>query len=388
MTARHRPRTSQEEKHPPEPYSEGLDWSRPLARRRLLGAMGASGAVLAGAPLLAACGSSSSAKVGFALATYVVPRYVHLDLPDFTKAAAAEGYQTVSLQANSDVTTQFNDVQSLLADDVAALCVMPVNSDQSPALVRLAQSKKVPVVAYNQVVSDKAVAAYVARDNHEVGVMMAEGAKAFLGSLKGNFVIASGQAGDAVAAGITAGYMTVLQPAIKSGAVKIISQQYNAGWDPASAQSQVEDALTLAHDNVQAVLANNDGLAGGAIQALKAKGLAGKVYVCGLDATNEGCRAILLGQMAFSVFTKYDVMGRIAGQLCSELAKGQRISVLRTYPVPGGNIPFFPIDSYVITKVNMVPYLKKYSPVYTSPEQVVQGVPEKDWPAGMAALLG
>ena len=286
---------------------EGAAWPEaPLQvkRRTFLTMSAALGAAIASMTVPGAHNvfAADPKKIGFEFATFTVPRYVKLDLPAFQKAVAAAGYSTVSLQADSKVDRQMNDVQNLLSQQVGSLTLMAVTAESGIGLTRQCKQAGIPVIAYNQEIPSPDVAAYVARDNVAVGVMMTKGAEAFLGGkLKGNFVIVSGHPGDGVALGITKGYLQTLKPAIDRGDVKVISQEYNEGWDPESARKQVENALTRTNNNIQAVLCNNDGMAGGAIAALRAQGLAGKVYVCGLDATNEACRSILLGEQAMSV---------------------------------------------------------------------------------------
>jgi D-xylose transport system substrate-binding protein len=360
-------------------------------RRAFLGRAAALWVVLASAgrwalPRAVAAGSK---KIGFELATYTAPRFANFDLPIFRKSAAALGYTTVSLQADSKVDQQVNDVQNLLSQQIGALTLMAVTGESGVGLVKQCKQAGVPVVAYNNEIPSADVSAYVGRDNAAVGVLMARGAQTWLGGkLKGNFVIASGHPGDGVAIGITEGCMQVLEPAIARGDVKLISQQYHVGWDPEGARRQVENALARTGNAIQAVLCNSDGLATGAIAALRTQGLAGKVYVCGLDATNEACRLILTGELTFDVFTRCDEMARQAAQLSVQLAQGKAISSERRYPVPGGgSVPYFPAESYVINRDNMVEYLRRYSPGYVDARVIFRGIPAERLPQGAQALL-
>ena len=367
-----------------------------LNRRGFLGlsaAVAASGLVLSGCgaggdnPSSGGTGGGAKKKIGFALATYTVPRYVKLDLPNFKKATEAAGYETVSLQADSNVDKQLEDVNNLLSQDIAALAVMPVSSEAGVTLARKAKAAGVPIIAYNQIIPSPDIAGFVARDNKKVGTDQVAAMKEFLGSLKGNVVICSGQAGDQVATDVTKGCMEALQPAIDSGDVKVVTQKYHDGWDPESARKQVEDALTSTSNNIAAVLSNNDGMAGAAIQALAAQGLTGKVFVCGQDATSEACKAIVLGEQQMSVFTPFDEMGKTAGDLSVKLAKGEQLSAGQTFPVDGGTVPFFPIPTQIINRDNVVEYVKKYSPDYVDAKIAFGGVPKDKLPQGAAELL-
>lgn len=129
-------------------------------------------------------------------------------------------------------------------------------------------------------------------------------------------------------------------------------------------------------------------MAGGVIGALQKAGLAGKVFVTGQDATVEGCRHILLGNMALSSFTLFDKMGTIAGELAVKLAKGEDLGITQTYDAGNGlAIPYMPVEDRDITRENMVEYLKQYSPVYVDAKSVLEGVPKEKWPQGAESLL-
>ncbi|MEU9823105.1 substrate-binding domain-containing protein [Pseudonocardia alni] len=367
--------------------------ARPVARRRFL-QLSAAGAAVAG---IAACGTTGGAaapaaggagrKIGFALASYVVPRYVKLDLPNFETAATAAGFETLSIQSENEPDKQLDGVSNLLSRDLSALALQPVSAESGVTLVRKAKAAGVPVIAYNQIADTPDLAAFVARDSVQMGREMAVTATETLGGVRGRYILVSGQAADPVSEGILKGWMEVLQPGIDSGAVTVLNQQYNNKWDPESARQQVENALTAAGNNVQVVLCANDALAGGALQALKAQGLEKKTVVTGQDAETAALRAILLGEQTATWFTEADTMGRTAAELCVKLANGETVTAERSYPVTGGEVPFFVIPIIKITAANMVEYVKKYSPAYVDAKAVFQGIPADKLPPGAAELL-
>jgi D-xylose transport system substrate-binding protein len=370
------------------PVQRGVGLS--VNRRALLGIAAAMGAATAGVGVLSGCApkATDGRKLAFSLETYTVPRYVHLDLPAFTAAAASDGFKTVSQQADSKVDRQLNDVINLLGQEPGAMAIAAVASGAGVNLVDHCKKDGVPVIAYNNFIPSPDLAAFVSRDNAQVGRDHVLAAERFLGGLRRNFVICSGQAGNQVAEEMTKGYYELLQPAIARGDVTVINHQFNKGWDPELARKQVEDALTRAGNNIQAVLANNDGMAGGAIEALRAQGLVGKVFVSGLDATSEACRSIVLGEQTMSTFTRYDEMGRTAGDLCARLARGETIRSEESFPIPGGgSVPWFPTTSVSITRDNLVEYVREYSPQYVDVQLIFGGIPENQLPPGAKELL-
>jgi D-xylose transport system substrate-binding protein len=106
-----------------------------------------------------------------------------------------------------------------------------------------------------------------------------------------------------------------------------------------------------------------------------------------LDASEEGCRAIVEGKMAFSSFTRFDEMGTTAGELCVKLARGEKVSSDQTYDTGAGTVPLFPVESYNVTKDNLVEYLERYSPSYVNARSVFRGIPRSQWPEGASELL-
>ena len=253
-------------------------------------------------------------------------------------------------------------------------------------MVRKALRDGVPVIAYNNAIPSSDLSAFVSRDNRGVGASAARGADAAVG-LEGNWVIASGQAGDSVADEMTAGYYDVLQPLIDAGKVNVVSHEFHDGWDPESARKQAENALSANNDNIRGFLCNDDGTAGGCIAALEQAGLAGKAFVSGQDATTVACRLIAEGKMTFSTFTRFDVMGRTAGELCAKLAKGEAINPPMTYSSGDVTVPLQPIEAFHVSRDNLVEYLDQYSPAYVDAESIFKDLPIGTLPPGAEKFL-
>ena len=139
----------------------------------------------------------------------------------------------------------------------------------------------VPVIAYDRLIEDPD-ALYITFDNVEVG--QAAGAERVQGRAEGQLHHHQGQQGRRQRRlPARPGYEEVIGAAVKSGDIKIVGETYTDNWDPSKAQTEMEQFLTANNNNVQAVLSENDGMAGGVVAALTAQGLAGKVPVSGQD---------------------------------------------------------------------------------------------------------
>jgi len=351
-----------------------------LNRREFL----AAGTALAALPAIKAT-AQGTGRIGFAMETFTVPRWRNLDKPSFEEAVLAAGFEPVVVQANFDVAQQLRDVENLLSQGVDALCIVPIDSNSGINMARRAAREGVPVIAYNTAIPSPDISAFVSRDNGNVGRTAAQAAIDTLGDISGKWVICSGQAGNAVAEEVTAGYFEVLQPMIDSGAVEIVSHEYHSGWDPESARQQVENALTANANEIRGVFCNNDGMAGGAVAALEAQGLAGTAFVSGQDATTEACRNILEGKQNLSSFTRFDVMGRTAAELAVALARGEAVTAPMTYSAGGEDIPLHPVEDFNVTRNNIVEYLEQYSPGYVDASVIVAGLADEFMLPGLEA---
>jgi len=131
--------------------------------------------------------------------------------------------------------------------------------------------------------------------------------------------------------------MNVMQPAIERGDVTVVADQWAREWLPVESLKIMENALTRAHNQVDAVLASNDGTAGGAIQALAEQNLAGKIPVTGQDAELAACQRIVAGTQSMTVYKPLRVLARTAAEVAVRMARKEPIGV-PTEPVPNGKI--------------------------------------------------
>src|SRR5262249_42629037 len=192
------------------------------------------------------------------------------------------GLAPFTLAADNDNARQLAEVEDALARGAKVLVIQPTDSAAAGAYVSKAHERGVPVVAYDRDIRNGAVDYYVAHDSFKVGVLQAEAAVRATGG-KGNFVILDGQSGHSVATEIARGYYSVLLPLIDAGAVNIIMEKSHDAWSPEQALKTVEDAIAKSKGNLAAILANNSGMARGAVQAVQAAGLK-NVFIAGADA--------------------------------------------------------------------------------------------------------
>src|SRR5690606_26497065 len=174
-------------------------------------------------------------------------------------------------------------------------------------------------VGYDRLI-ENADAFYLTFDNKEVGRMQARAV--FAAQPEGNYVFIKGSSADPNADFLHAGQLEIVQGAIDSGAIKVVGEAYTDGWLPANAQRNMEQFLTQNNNEVDAVVASNDGTAGGVVAALEAQGLAGSVPVSGQDGDHAALNRIALGTQTVSVSKDARELGKAAAKIANELAEG------------------------------------------------------------------
>ena len=235
------------------------------------------------------------------------------------KALDAAGAKYISADAQSSAAKQLSDVEALIAQGATALIILAQDSDAIAPAITKAQNEGIPVVGYDRLIENP-YAYYITFDNKEVGRLQA--AEVMKVKPKGNYIFIKGSASDPNADFLFSGQMEVLKPAIDKGDIKNVGEAYTDSWLPANAQRNTEQMLTANNNKVDAVVASNDGTAGGAIAALAAQGLAGSVPVSGQDADFAALNRIALGTQTVSVWKDSRELGKRAAEIAIDLAKG------------------------------------------------------------------
>ena len=271
--------------------------------------------------LVAGCSKSPDTggpKVAFLLSTLQEERY-QKDKTYFETAARKLGLSPFTLAADNDNARQLNEVEDALARGAKVLVIQPTDSAAAGAYVSKAHEHGVPVVAYDRDIKNGAVDYYVAHDSFKVGVLQAEAAVKATGG-KGNFVLLDGQSGHSVATEIARGYYSVLQPLIDAGKVHVVVEKSHDSWSPEQALKTVEDAIAKTKGDIAAILANNSGMARGAVQAVQAAKLQ-HVFIAGADADAANVEYVCEGKQSVEVLKEIKPLAEKAAEVASQLAR-------------------------------------------------------------------
>ncbi len=264
--------------------------------------------------------AKKSPDVAFLLATLQEERY-QKDRKFFEQHAANLGLSVVTFSADNDGAKQLAQVEDALAMGAKVLVIQPTDSKAAASYVTLAKhGGRAKVIAYDRSILSPELDYYVSHDSYRVGVLQAEAAiQATHG--KGTYVLLSGQAGHSVAAEITRGYHETLAPYIARGDITIAMEQSHSAWSAEQALRTVEDALTKADNKIDAILANNSGMARGAIQATRKLGV--KVFIAGADADAANINAVCAGTQTIEVLKDIQPLAETAAAVAKAILDGK-----------------------------------------------------------------
>ena len=236
------------------------------------------------------------------------------------RALDAAGAKYISADAQSSAAKQLTDIESLIAQGADVLIILAQDSDAIDPAVEQATDEGIPVVGYDRLIENPEVF-YITFDNKEVGRMQARAVLA--ARPEGNYAFIKGSAADPNADFLFSGQMEVLKGAMDAGKIKNVGEAYTDGWLPANAQKNMEQILTANDNKVDAVVASNDGTAGGVVAALASQGLDGTVPVSGQDGDHAALNRVALGTQTVSVWKDARDLGKNAAQIAVQLADGK-----------------------------------------------------------------
>ena len=263
--------------------------------------------------------SKEKPVIGFSIDDLRVERWTR-DRDYFTAAAAKLGAKVYVQSADASEERQVAQIENLISRNVDVLVIVPFNAKVLGNVIAEAKRAGIKVVSYDRLILNADIDAYISFDNEKVGEMQAQGV--IDAAPKGNYFLLGGSPTDNNAKILRDGQMRVLKPLVAKGDIKIVGSQWTPEWDPTNALRITEDALTANHNNIQGIVASNDGTAGGAIQALSAQKLAGKVPVSGQDADLAGVKRVIAGTQTMTVYKPLNNIASQAAQLSVDLVRG------------------------------------------------------------------
>ncbi|WP_416318327.1 D-xylose ABC transporter substrate-binding protein [Thermoanaerobacterium saccharolyticum] len=319
--------------------------------------------------------NSGKIKIGLSFDTLNLERWPH-DRDFFVQRAQALGAEVLVQSANSDSQTQYSQCQNLIAQGVKVLVIIPHDGSAIAPIIEEAHKAGVKVLAYDRLIMNSDVDAYVSFDNEKVGELQAQ----YITKLvpKGNYFLLEGSPTDNNAKLFEQGQKKVLQPLVDKGDIKIVGEQWAQDWLTQNAYNIMQNALTANNNKIDAVVDANDSTALGAVRALQEQNLAGKVAISGQDADLANCQLIVEGKQSMTVYKPVREEATKAAEVAVALAKGVDIGANGKVNNGKIDVPSVLLTPIAVDKNNMVDTIIKDG--FHSLEDVYKNVPKDQWP--------
>lgn len=276
------------------------------------------------AALSATVAAAETATVAFLMPDQASTRYEQHDYPGF-QAAMSElcpDCTVIYQNANADVALQQQQFNSVIAQGAKVVVLDPVDSSAAAALVQIAHSQDVKVIAYDRPIPDMPADFYVSFDNEGIGRAIAQSLVDHLtatGVADGEGVLQiNGSPTDAAAGLIRDG----IDSALDNSAYKTLSEFDTPDWAPPKAQEWAAGQITRFGAEIKGIVAANDGTAGGAIAAMKAAGVDPLPPVTGNDATIAALQLIIAGDQYNTISKPSEIVAEAAAKVAMTLIEG------------------------------------------------------------------
>ncbi|KFN05835.1 D-xylose ABC transporter substrate-binding protein [Paenibacillus macerans] len=319
-------------------------------------------------------GDDGKIVIGMSMDTLKEERW-QKDRDIFTEKVQELGGEVKVLAANGDDATQLSQAEQLISQGVDVLVVIAHNAEATAPIVDKAHKEGIKVIAYDRMINNAEVDYYISFDNVRVGELQAQAVTA--AAQKGNIVYIGGADTDNNAHMFKEGAMNVLKPLEEKGDIKIVYDQFSKDWKPEEALKNMENALTANKNDVQGVVAANDATAGGAIQALTAQGMAGKIPVSGQDADLAAVQRIAEGTQLMTVYKPIKSISTKAAEMAVSAAKGENIGTDKTVNNGKIDVPSVLLDPIPVDKSSLNTVIEDG---FHKLEDVYKNVPKDQWP--------
>ena len=339
--------------------------------------------ILAVVLMLSLPAAAKTVKIGLSVSDFELERWP-VEVAIMTKLARDKGAQLITQVANHDPKLQNDQIENMVLQGVDVIVIIAEDGAAAASAVNAAAQDNIPCIAYDRLIKSDKLAAYISFDNVEVGRTQARGVVAKQN--KGRFFMMGGSPTDNNAVLVRKGQMEIVQPLIDKGDVQIVADQWVENWSMANATKIMENVLTAQENKIDAVIASNDATALGALQAMKAQGLAGKVPISGQDATAAGCKSIVEGELTVTVYKDVRLLSPMAIDMAVKLANKEKLEGLQDYSLAEltgdekatGKVPCSFLKVYAVNQSNVYDLIIKSN--FQSYDAVYKDIPEDKRP--------
>jgi D-xylose transport system substrate-binding protein len=326
---------------------------------------GAFAAILAFFFLVSGCSAKNSAEaanrdggkkhrtvIGFSIATdtFIIERW-NKDLKIFTGAASDLGADVIVQLSAGGTKEQIAQINFLLTRDIDVLIIIAHDTEMLSGVVKKAKDAKIPVIAYDRLIMGVPIDAYISFNNRAVGRYFGQ---ALMHAVpRGRYLVVNGSIRDNNSYEVNTGLHETIDPAIRSGDIKIVKEIWLDEWSSDEALEKIGAFLDTT-TNIDAISCANDQIAGAAIQLLAEHRLAGKVAVVGQDADIGACQKVVEGTQLMTVYKPIARLATRAAGLAVAVARGEKPdSSLAVDNRSGTMIPYYMEEPIPVYRNNM-----------------------------------
>jgi D-xylose transport system substrate-binding protein len=272
-------------------------------------------------------GGGGDSKIALLLPETKTTRYEEQDRPNFERRVKelCSGCEVIYSNANQDPAKQQQQAEAAITQGAKVIVISSVDVKSAAAIVQRAQQSDVKVVAYGRLIPDAPIDYYVSIDPFKVGQQQAQVQMDAIekgGGSDPKVVMINGAPTDSNAKPYKDGARKTLE---ERGA-QVVKSFDTPDWSPDKAQQEMEGSLTdLGNTGFDAVYVANDGMAGGAIAALKGGNVdPATKYVTGQDAELAGIQRILTGEQLMTVYQPIIKIAETAAEIAVPIAQGKQ----------------------------------------------------------------
>lgn len=257
--------------------------------------------------------------IGFSVATdtFILERW-NKDINIFASTAKDLGAEVIVQLSAGGTKEQIDQINYLLKQDINVLVVIAHDMEMIAGVIKQALDAGIPVVAYDRMIMNVPIDAYISFDNVEVGRLFGKALTAKVP--RGKYLIVNGSVRDNNSFLVHNGLMEVLQPYISDGTIQVVQDIWLNEWSFDEALDKIGKVFDASID-IDAISCGNDQIASAAIQILSERRMAGKVAVVGQDADLISCQRVVEGTQLMTVYKPIAKLASRAAKLAIALAK-------------------------------------------------------------------
>lgn len=274
------------------------------------------------AVFLLSCLAYSQVKIGLSFSDYAIPRWPR-EMEAMVSILKEAGFDPIIREANHDAKIQADHIRWMAKQGAAVIIVVAEDGKYLAPVVDEVTAKGTKIIAFDRLIPSPKISAYVSFDNFEIGRLQAGGIiEALTPDTKGRIVLLGGSPTDVNAHIFRAGQIDVLQPLINTGKLSVVADRWVDNWDPLNAKNIMKEIIASTNGEFDAIVASNDGLALGAIEAMRDCNASGIMPASGQDATEAGCNYIARGELSLTILKDTRLMAPEACTLAIQLSMG------------------------------------------------------------------